>query len=159
MHLDIAIEVESQPSADRVSQQIALDLWLHEFNHVRPHEALAMKTPDDVYRHSKRKLTDARLAIYPSGWAVRRVSCGKISFNGIIHRVGEALDGYDVALDLLAPDRARLWFYAMDLGELSLLPRSAGYDTKLRLRSLRDAMNPTRNLYPGNSDTQPVINL
>ena len=40
MHLDIRRELQS----GRIGRdQAAFDLWRNEFNHVRPHEALAMK--------------------------------------------------------------------------------------------------------------------
>jgi Integrase core domain len=36
-------------------QQRLCDDWRTEFNHVRPHEALGMKTPADAYRPSSRR--------------------------------------------------------------------------------------------------------
>ena len=40
---------------DRWAQQRELDRFRHEFNHVRPHEALAMETPASVYEASPRE--------------------------------------------------------------------------------------------------------
>jgi transposase InsO family protein len=50
MHADIAIELEAQAAHSLRAQQKACDEWRVEFNHVRPHEALDMQTPADVYR-------------------------------------------------------------------------------------------------------------
>ena len=41
-------------AADRRAQQRELDRFRHEFNHVRPHEALGMETPASVYQPSPR---------------------------------------------------------------------------------------------------------
>lgn len=47
-------EVVSPPAPNPRLQQRALDLWRHEYNSIRPHEALAMKTPSHVYQPSRR---------------------------------------------------------------------------------------------------------
>jgi hypothetical protein len=53
VHLTLE-EVVSAPAANPRLQQRALDVWRHEYNSVRPHEALAMKTPERVYQPSRR---------------------------------------------------------------------------------------------------------
>jgi putative transposase len=51
MHLDISREIEAMGQAD----QAALDLWRQSFNFERPHEALGMRCPGQLYRPSERK--------------------------------------------------------------------------------------------------------
>ena len=71
MHLDLRFDVEDHASANSQTQQAALDAWVHEFNTVRPHEALAMHTPADLYRRSPRVYHGPRPARYPIGFDVR----------------------------------------------------------------------------------------
>ena len=47
MHRDVSQELEPH-----TGEQAALDLWREEFNEERPHEALGMKCPAEVYRCS-----------------------------------------------------------------------------------------------------------
>ena len=61
-------------SASRRAQQKACDDWRVEFNHVRPHEALAMQTPAEVYRPRERRLLRARARGFPE-------SCTVVSLN------------------------------------------------------------------------------
>jgi hypothetical protein len=55
MHGDIRVEVQAHVAASIPQQQASCDAWRVEFNHVRPHEALGMKTPAELYRPSPRR--------------------------------------------------------------------------------------------------------
>jgi hypothetical protein len=58
--------VEHQCLGQEVSQE-ALDLWRHEFNYERPHEALGMRCPAELYQASSRKYTGSpQELIYPT---------------------------------------------------------------------------------------------
>ncbi len=61
VHLTLE-EVVADPASNPTSQQRAIDLWRYEYNEVRPHEALRMKSPALVYvpsqRHYPRKLVE-----------------------------------------------------------------------------------------------------
>ena len=61
VHLTLE-EVVAEPAANPTKQQRAIDLWRYEYNEVRPHQALHMKTPAAVFvpskRHYPRKLVD-----------------------------------------------------------------------------------------------------
>ena len=46
LHRDISLELEG---VSGTHAQGALDLWREQFNHERPHEALAMRTPGELY--------------------------------------------------------------------------------------------------------------
>ena len=119
MHRDIAGELQAVPEASVPLQQRACDKWRQEFNHVRPHDALRGKTPADVYRPAKSRLTIRPIA-YPPGWRVLRVKTGgnicKDEF------VSTALAGYFVGLQPIGGLRYRVWFYDVDLGELEMTP-------------------------------------
>lgn len=52
MHLTLKCETARPPAANIIQQQERFDAFLAEFNTERPHEALAMKTPAEVYKAS-----------------------------------------------------------------------------------------------------------
>jgi len=54
MHRTLKEATASPPKANRRMQQRAFDDFHREYNEVRPHQALAMETPDSVYRSSPR---------------------------------------------------------------------------------------------------------
>jgi len=72
MHRSLKQEVK--PAADWRSQQRELDRFRHDYNEVRPHEALGMQTPASVYAPSLR-LYPARVpeVEYPDSMEVRTV--------------------------------------------------------------------------------------
>ena len=142
MHRDIALDVQSSPATDLVRQQIELDIWRQEFNHNRPHEALGMKTPAEFFRPSTRKFGRCRIPFYSPGWFVRRVGRGRVVVRDVIIRVGDGFDGYSVGFEPTSLSEARLWFYEVDLGPISLLPRSPGYDRKALRNRLRSLTRP-----------------
>ncbi len=55
MHRTLKQEVAQPPAANRRQQQEELDRFRQEYNEVRPHEALEMRTPAAVYQASPRK--------------------------------------------------------------------------------------------------------
>jgi hypothetical protein len=53
-HRTLKEAAASPPKANRRMQQRAFDQFRREYNQVRPHQALAMETPESVYRSSPR---------------------------------------------------------------------------------------------------------
>jgi len=100
MHGDIAREIEGKIPGGITANQAALDAWVEEYNSVRPNEALAMKTPDEVYRPSDRKYTgDFDILEYPAGYLPRKVfKSGEIIINGVRVTLGSSLRGWHVGL-------------------------------------------------------------
>ena len=79
MHKTLKYETTIPPASNLKRQQDRFDVFLGEFNHVRPHEALNMKTPSDVYKPSEKSMPPRLPMIeYPAHYEVRRVSknCG-----------------------------------------------------------------------------------
>jgi transposase InsO family protein len=74
MHRTLKTEAAEPPAANRHQQQQALDRFRQEYNEVRPHEALEMRTPAEVYQPSPRAFP-ARVPEpqYPSNMLVRTV--------------------------------------------------------------------------------------
>ncbi len=74
MHRTLKQEVATPPAQDRRTQQRELERFRREYNEVRPHEALAMQTPDAVYVPSERKYPRPVPEVkYPETMIVRSV--------------------------------------------------------------------------------------
>src|SRR5260370_4000068 len=74
MHRTLKQEVAEPPAANRRKQQRALDRFRQEYNEVRPHEALGMRTPAEGYASSARKFPEHVLAPeHPVNMLVRSV--------------------------------------------------------------------------------------
>jgi transposase InsO family protein len=54
MHLTLKKEATRPPGMNSLQQQARFDAFVREFNHERPHEALAMKMPAEAYSASPR---------------------------------------------------------------------------------------------------------
>jgi putative transposase len=79
MHKTLKYETTIPPAGNLKKQQVRFDKFLQEFNQERPHEALGMKSPSQVYHPSPRKMPKRLPQIeYPAHYEVRRVSnnCG-----------------------------------------------------------------------------------
>jgi hypothetical protein len=75
MHRTLKAEATKPMRLDLVAQQARFDEWRKEFNEVRPHEALGLKTPASFYEPSPRlypgELPDP---VYPPLFETRRVN-------------------------------------------------------------------------------------
>ena len=89
--------------ADIADAQAQLDVWVEHYNHVRPHQSLAMATPWDRFKLARQE--PARPAVDavadPGGVmppaATRRVAAkGTISFASVHYKVGVWLAGQNV---------------------------------------------------------------
>jgi transposase InsO family protein len=119
MHGDLAREVESRPAATVAEETLRLERWRIEFNLERPHEALGMKVPGEVYHPSSRKLRDVKPCVYPLGFERRRVRRdGCILLRGQTVYLSEALGKQDVGLERLSETGWRIWFCDLVVGEI-----------------------------------------
>jgi len=80
MHRTLKQEATIPPGCSLRAQQRKFDRFREEFNEVRPHEALEMRRPAQVYQASSRAMPGRTEPYdYPSNYMVRRVSrCGTI---------------------------------------------------------------------------------
>lgn len=75
MHRTLKQEATIPPAGSLRAQQQKLDRFREEFNQERPHEALAMKRPGEIYQASGRSMpTRVEPYDYPGHYLVRRVS-------------------------------------------------------------------------------------
>jgi hypothetical protein len=84
----------------RNERQQWLDEFRYEYNHVRPHEALAMKTPAGVWSKSSRDfVADPPAWEYEAGAEVRKVTAeGRLQVDGRPWEISRALAGEWVQL-------------------------------------------------------------
>lgn len=100
MHLDIAREVEKINEGSLRRQTATLETWRQTFNRERPHQALGMRRPAEIYQKSQRRYrgTPQRLE-YPEGCLQRRVhKRGTIKIEGLQISLTTALAGWNVGL-------------------------------------------------------------
>ena len=77
-----------------------LDAFRHEYNCVRPHEALQMRTPHQIWHKSLRRYRESAAPwAYPSGSEIKEVdSIGQFRLNHRRHYISKALAGRQVGL-------------------------------------------------------------
>jgi transposase InsO family protein len=124
MHLDVRRELEG----GRVGRdQAAFDLWRVEYNTERPHEALGMRVPAEVYQHSARAYEGTPAELDYGGMATRRVkrTNGMISYRDEDIMISSALGGWTVGLSAQADGMVEVWFSQLLLGHID--PETASF--------------------------------
>jgi len=119
MHRVYKAETATPPAPSWLAQKRRTNRWRHLYNHERPHEALAMQCPAQLYRKSRRKLP-ARLPpwTYPPSWVTRLVKGkGMIALQGQGRYVGEAFERERVGLKRTTCGWA-VYFGPLFIGEL-----------------------------------------
>ena len=120
MHRVYKAETLNPPSANLRGQKRRTCQWCWEYNHQRPHEALAMGFPGDYYRKSKCRMA-GRLKpwVYPPGWKSRLVKDnGMIWLHGRSRFLGHAFARERVGLKRLHPGKWEVYFGTCLAGEL-----------------------------------------
>jgi len=119
-HETLKAETATPPRASVRAQQAAFNKFRTCYNEERPHEALDMRTPAEVYVRSNRlmphPLTDHE---YADDVDVRRVRRdGRIKWHGQFVFLGEAMAGELVGLECVDGDRWHVHLGPMRLGVL-----------------------------------------
>jgi hypothetical protein len=97
------------------------DKWRKEFNEVRPHEALGMKTPSEVYYKSEKKYIGDEIEIEYSGRMKSRIVNDRGFINYKRHRVfiGNPFAGYNIGIKERVNKNPEVWFDNFLLGEIN----------------------------------------
>jgi transposase InsO family protein len=115
-HLDVEREVRSD---EQRQEQAGMDEWRKTFNHERPHEALGMKCPAEIYKSSERKYEGTPEDLTYPGMQSRRVAnqgCISWSHQGVF--ISGALKGWSVGLEPQLEGKWNIWFGRLLLGQL-----------------------------------------
>jgi putative transposase len=122
LHRDIATELESLGQG---ATPEALELWREEFNRERPHEALGMRCPAELYRDSARRYNGAEVQLSYPGMATRLVDKnGKLSWKDQRVFLTSSLAGWQVGLQGSQKGQLEVWFGRLLLGHLDPLTAS-----------------------------------
>jgi len=122
LHRDISLELQCLGRID----QNSLELWRQEFNEQRPHEALGMRCPSELYRHSARPYRGGvRQLDYPQ-MMMRRVNhTGLITWANHELFISSSLAGWSVGLKPVEQEQLEVWFAQLLLGWID--PKTASF--------------------------------
>lgn len=95
-----------------LNSQSGFDWWRSKYNLERPHESLGLKTPAEVYTHSKRSFPETLPVIeYPSTDEVRKVNeKGFIRYKGKEIKIGKGLTGQPVAIRQIEERKKEVYY-------------------------------------------------
>ena len=117
MHRTLKQEATKPAAPNILLQQERFDDFRYDFNRNRPHEALDMKCPADIYTRSSRPYEMPKELKYPQHDKVLKVtSCGRICFENKKINLSVVLAGQDVGIK---ETDDRIWlvsFMHYDLG-------------------------------------------
>ena len=118
MHRTLKAQTARPPEADLRSQQKRFDAFRHEFNHERPHEALQMKVPAELYRPSDRPYPKyLKSFVYPGHYEVRKVSTnGGVRWNARWLWVSQILGGLYIGFEEVDHQAWDVYFGPTTLG-------------------------------------------
>jgi putative transposase len=119
MHLSLEQSGARVARANLAQQQKALEVFRHEYNQERPHEALAQRVPAQLYAPSPREYLGRLPAPreYPETWIVRKVrASGQMKWASQDVSVTQALVGESIGLEPRGDGLWAVWFENLELG-------------------------------------------
>lgn len=117
-HQTLQSETAAPPASTLARQQLRFADFQQEYNHLRPHEALGLHTPDRFYRPSSRQLPSQLPELaYPFQCSLRRISAaGHLGWRSHQIYISVLLEGEDVALRPLEDGLHEVFFGPLLLG-------------------------------------------
>jgi putative transposase len=117
MHLTLKTEATKPAAANVLQQQARFDAFIDRFNHERPHQALGMKVPGDLYAPSTRPYRGLGTLEYPfHDWTATVTHCGRIYYKRRKINLSQVFAGQNVGVRQVSD---RVWlvtFMHYDLG-------------------------------------------
>ena len=125
MHLTLKKEATRPPGMNSLQQQARFDAFVRAFNAERPHEALAMKCPAEVYRPSPRPYDGLPEIAYPMhDRDVLVTACGRICMHRKRVNISTVLAGPRVGIKEVDEGIWLVSFMHYDLGYIDLEQRT-----------------------------------
>jgi transposase InsO family protein len=125
MHLTLKQHTARPPAMNAIQQQERFDAFLDEFNTDRPHEALAMKRPADVYLKAPRPYDGLPDIDYPlHDRDVLVTACGRICMHKKKINVSSVLAGQRLGIKEVDDAIWLVSFMTYDLGYIDLEQRT-----------------------------------
>jgi len=121
MHLTLKQEATRPPGMNSLQQQAKFDAFLREFNEERPHEALDMKRPAEVYAASPRPYLGLPELSYPlHDRDILVTACGRICMHRKRINVSTVLAGQRLGIKEVDEGVWIVSFMSYDLGFIDL---------------------------------------
>jgi len=121
MHLTLKKETTRPPGMNALQQQGKFDDFVSEFNSQRPHEALDMRCPDEVYIPSKRPYKGLPEVAYPfHDKDILVTSCGRICMYKKKINISTVLAGQRLGIKEVDDGIWLISFMQYDLGYIDL---------------------------------------
>ena len=125
MHLTLKKETTRPPGRALLQQQARFDEFVSEFNRERPHEALAMKVPADLYRPSPKPYTGLPELEYPfHDRDVIVTNCGRVCIYRKKINISTVLAGQKLGIKEVEDGIWLVTFMNYDLGYIDLEQRT-----------------------------------
>jgi putative transposase len=117
MHLTLKKEATKPPAKNFLQQQGKFDDFIQEFNHERPHQALNMKYPGELYSPSPRPYTGLSDVEYPfHDRTITVTQCGRICIGRRKINLSGVFAGQDVGVLEVSENIWLVTFMDYDLG-------------------------------------------
>lgn len=125
MHLTLKKEATRPAGANIFQQQAKFDAWVDEFNNERPHEALAMKFPSEVYEPATQLYEGIPEPSYPlHDMTVNITTCGRLCIYRKKINISTSLAGQAVGVKEVDDGIWLVSFMKYDLGYIDLEEKS-----------------------------------
>jgi putative transposase len=135
MHLTLKKEATKPAAPNGLQQQARFDQFITRYNTDRPHQALGMKVPADVYMHSSRRYHGLDELTYPfHDQTIAVTRCGRICFKGRKVNLSHVFAGQNVGVTQVGE---RLWL-------VTFMDYDVGYfdDETCRLEPIANPFGP-----------------
>jgi putative transposase len=135
MHLTLKTEATKPAAGNLLQQQARFDRFLQQYNHERPHQALGMKVPAELYVSSARPYQGLRELTYPfHDWTATVTRCGRICYSRRKINLSVVFAGQNVGVRQVSD---RLWL-------VSFMDYDLGYvdDETCRLEPIENPFSP-----------------
>ncbi len=117
MHLTLKNEATKPASDNFLQQQARFDDFIDCFNNVRPHQALDMKVPAELYTSSPRPYTGLGELDYPfHDWTATVTTCGRICYKRRKINLSTVFAGQKVGIKQVSDKIWLVSFMQYDLG-------------------------------------------
>jgi hypothetical protein len=125
MHRTLKIEATRPAGSNFLQQQAKFDAFVREFNYERPHEALEMKYPAEIYKPSTRPYRGIAELSYPFHDRTALVTCcGRICIYKKKINLSTSLAGQAVGIKAVDDGIWLVSFMDYDLGYIDLEERT-----------------------------------
>jgi putative transposase len=117
MHLTLKTEATRPAAANVLQQQARFDAFLARYNHERPHQALGMKVPGELYTRSARPFQSLGPLEYPlHDWTATVTRCGRICYKRRKINLSQVFAGQKVGVRQVSDQLWLVSFMHYDLG-------------------------------------------